>query len=153
MRVSLLFQLFVQSFQPNPLRELPFVPRVTIRQALSKRRGNTVKGSRNIGRFFDTFYCFRASRRVPLFFILYPICTARGRGLSSIVIVYLLLCILFLNRVFSVRKIANSFSKHCCNRRAWHAISCVLNNIKVSFKERECDISSLLHYFLSSIYL
>lgn len=108
MRVSLLFQLFVQSFRPNPLWELPFVPRVTIRQALSKRRGNSVKGSRNIGRFFDIFYCFRASRST-FFFILHPICTARGRGLSSIVIVYLLLCILFPNRGFSVRKIANSF--------------------------------------------
>lgn len=117
MRVSLLFQLFVSSC--NPPRKFPFVPRVTIRQALSKRRGNVVKGSRNIGRFFDTFYCFRASLRVPLFFfILYPICKTRGRGLSGIVIVCLLLSILFPNRIFSVRKIANSLPKHCRNLQA-----------------------------------
>lgn len=125
-RVSLLFQLFVQSFSTPG--GFPFVPRVRIRQALSKRRSNAVKGgSEYIGRFFGTFYCFRASCRVLLFFfILYPICPpGREReDCRAFERCYCLfaLCISFFNRVFSVREIANSLSKHCCNR--WASLTC-----------------------------
>lgn len=76
--VGLLFQLFPR---PSYSLSFPFVPRVRIRQALSKRRRCLLKGS---GRFSLISLCFRASpcsTFFPLFFHSVSDSPQRGRGL------------------------------------------------------------------------
>lgn len=110
------------------------------------------RGSEYIGRFFGTFYCFRASCCVLLlfFFILYPICPTRGRGLSSVRALLLFVCSYasrFPTEYFRFAKLQiRCWNIVATGERAWHAISCVLNEIKVSFKGRA-------RYFLSATLL
>lgn len=145
MRVSLLFQLFVQSFQP--FSEISF--RSSCYDSSSSVKNDAAVLSKGAGVYRSILSYFllfsRITPRSTFFHSISDLHGPRERVVERSLLLFV--CISFPNRVFSVRKIANSLSKYCCNRWAWHAISCVLNNIKVLFKERERE---RLQYFLSA---
>lgn len=85
--VALLFQLFAPRPSTPRAMGVSFVPRVKIRQALSKRRSchrGKVPVSRSFFVFAHRVVLYFFFYRVFLFFIPYPIRFVRGRGLSNV---------------------------------------------------------------------
>lgn len=163
-RVSLLFQLFVQSFSTPFGSFLSFLVSEFVmlcQNDVAMLSKGGMRGSEYIGRFFGTFYCFRASCRVLLIFFSFFIRFApSGREREGCRAFERWYCLFAVTHLVSQPSIFGSrnckFVVETLLQRVGGELDMQSAVYKMKFKchlKRKSDIFSPLHYFFFVVYI